>query len=103
MSIDERRCKFKPALLQQDIRNVTHSKDHEKEDIKEVFFPGNHGDVVKIPKHIISVPLPVQRKPSLHTEPYLDPQPASRELVEALVVGALTFRYFIGRGLVSSR
>ena len=44
MSIDERRCKFKPALLQQDIRTAADTK-HE-EDIKEVFFPGNHGDVV---------------------------------------------------------
>ena len=44
MSIDERRCKFKAALLQQDIRSAEHTK-HE-EDIKEVFFPGNHGDVV---------------------------------------------------------
>ena len=41
VSIDERRCKFKPALLQQDIK----SPDSVNEDIKEVWFPGNHGDV----------------------------------------------------------
>lgn len=40
VSLDERRLKFKPALLvqdQQDQNNV--------DDIKEVFFVGNHGDV----------------------------------------------------------
>ena len=41
VSIDERRCKFKPALLQQDLHNA----ESETEDIKEVFFAGNHGDV----------------------------------------------------------
>ena len=41
VAIDERRCKFKPALLQQD-KKVANS---EEEDIKEVFFPGGHGDV----------------------------------------------------------
>ena len=41
VSIDERRCKFKPALLQQDL----HDAQSETEDIKEVFFAGNHGDV----------------------------------------------------------
>ena len=43
VSIDERRCKFKPALLQQDKRQVR--IDDKGDDIKEVFFPGNHGDV----------------------------------------------------------
>ncbi|PKS08133.1 hypothetical protein jhhlp_005408 [Lomentospora prolificans] len=43
VAVDERRVKFKPALLAQDIRALT--KDHEKEDIKEVWFPGCHGDV----------------------------------------------------------
>jgi len=42
VSIDERRVKFKPALLSQDIRATA---DVETEDIKEVWFPGNHGDV----------------------------------------------------------
>ena len=41
VSIDERRCKFKPALLQQDL----HYAQSQTEDIKEVFFAGNHGDV----------------------------------------------------------
>lgn len=41
VAIDERRCKFKPALLQQDRLHA----DSKVEDIKEVFFPGNHGDV----------------------------------------------------------
>ena len=41
IAIDERRCKFKPALLSQDSTAGT-STD---EDIKEVFFPGGHGDV----------------------------------------------------------
>lgn len=41
VSIDERRLKFKPALLNQDqMRNA-----NGEEDIKEVFFAGNHGDV----------------------------------------------------------
>ena len=43
VSIDERRAKFKAALLNQDKKADKH-KDNE-EDIKEVFFPGNHGDV----------------------------------------------------------
>ena len=43
MSIDERRCKFKPALLQQDKRAA--SAENTEEDIREVFFPGNHGDI----------------------------------------------------------
>ena len=41
VSIDERRCKFKAALLHQD---MVDDHDH-REDIKEVYFPGNHGDV----------------------------------------------------------
>ena len=41
VAVDERRVKFKPALLAQDIR----SKSHDHEDIKEVWFPGCHGDV----------------------------------------------------------
>ena len=41
VAIDERRCKFKVALLQQD-KKLANSK---LEDIKEVFFPGGHGDV----------------------------------------------------------
>lgn len=41
VAIDERRCKFKAALLQQDI-NVCQEN---REDIKEVYFPGNHGDI----------------------------------------------------------
>ncbi|KAL5585476.1 hypothetical protein FOVSG1_014865 [Fusarium oxysporum f. sp. vasinfectum] len=44
VAIDERRVKFKPALLAQDIRAAVHSHDDD-EDIKEVWFPGNHGDV----------------------------------------------------------
>ncbi|KAL8691095.1 MAG: hypothetical protein Q9218_003605 [Villophora microphyllina] len=39
VAIDERRCKFKAALLSQDIN------EDDAEDIKEVFFAGNHGDV----------------------------------------------------------
>ncbi|KAI1342196.1 hypothetical protein F5Y15DRAFT_334342 [Xylariaceae sp. FL0016] len=43
VALDERRVKFKAALLAQD----THHPDlyKTKEDIKEVWFPGNHGDV----------------------------------------------------------
>ncbi|KAM0344807.1 hypothetical protein ACHAPU_007185 [Fusarium lateritium] len=41
VAVDERRVKFKPALLAQDIRNDT----EKKEDIREVWFPGNHGDI----------------------------------------------------------
>ena len=41
VGVDERRVKFKPALLAQDIRrSAVHG-----EDIKEVWFPGCHGDV----------------------------------------------------------
>jgi len=40
VAIDERRVKFKAALLAQDSVEVT-----EKEDIKEVWFSGNHGDI----------------------------------------------------------
>lgn len=42
VAVDERRVKFKAALLAQDIRA---SKTHSHEDIKEVWFPGCHGDV----------------------------------------------------------
>ncbi|KAI1106137.1 hypothetical protein F4804DRAFT_72453 [Jackrogersella minutella] len=41
VAVDERRVKFKAALLAQDIR--ISGDDHE--DIKEVWFPGCHGDV----------------------------------------------------------
>lgn len=41
VAIDERRCKFKAALLTQDAKYA----NSEDEDIKEVFFPGNHGDI----------------------------------------------------------
>lgn len=40
VAVDERRVKFKAALLAQDIR-----ASGEDEDIKEVWFPGCHGDV----------------------------------------------------------
>lgn len=42
VAIDERRCKFKPALLHQDVKGKNQKNT---EDIKEVYFPGNHGDV----------------------------------------------------------
>ncbi|KAI0970917.1 hypothetical protein F4678DRAFT_462050 [Xylaria arbuscula] len=42
VSVDERRVKFKPALLSQDIRATA---DDDREDMKEVWFPGCHGDV----------------------------------------------------------
>ncbi|KAK1977723.1 hypothetical protein LZ30DRAFT_634531 [Colletotrichum cereale] len=41
VAVDERRVKFKAALLAQDIRDT----EHTHEDIKEVWFPGSHGDV----------------------------------------------------------
>ncbi|KAI1196470.1 hypothetical protein F5X97DRAFT_208716 [Nemania serpens] len=41
VSTDERRVKFKPALLSQDIRAASDND----EDLKEVWFPGCHGDV----------------------------------------------------------
>ena len=41
VAVDERRVKFKPALLAQDRKNIL----AEDEDIKEVWFPGNHGDI----------------------------------------------------------
>ncbi|USP78020.1 hypothetical protein yc1106_05294 [Curvularia clavata] len=41
VAVDEHRVKFKAALLGQDIRN----SEADKEKIKEVWFPGNHGDV----------------------------------------------------------
>jgi uncharacterized protein (DUF2235 family) len=40
VALDERRVKFKVALLAQDSMEKT-----EKEDIKEVWFSGNHGDI----------------------------------------------------------
>ncbi|KAK4132638.1 hypothetical protein BT67DRAFT_435371 [Trichocladium antarcticum] len=42
VAVDERRVKFKAALLAQDIRAT---QEDESEDIKEVWFPGCHGDV----------------------------------------------------------
>ncbi len=42
VSVDERRVKFKPALLSQDIRATA---DDDEEDLKEIWFPGCHGDV----------------------------------------------------------
>ncbi|KAI8959977.1 hypothetical protein F5Y11DRAFT_285338 [Daldinia sp. FL1419] len=41
VAVDERRVKFKAALLAQDIRATKYAP----EDIKEVWFPGCHGDV----------------------------------------------------------
>lgn len=38
VAIDERRVKFKPALFAQERTEV-------EDDIKEVWFPGNHGDI----------------------------------------------------------
>ncbi|KAL9560781.1 hypothetical protein ACKAV7_015098 [Fusarium commune] len=71
MAVDEHRVKFKPALLDQDIKTVikaskkpitededededkdiktltrdSKKQDSEKEDIRDAWFPGNHGDV----------------------------------------------------------
>ncbi|KAF5587005.1 carboxy-cis cis-muconate cyclase [Fusarium subglutinans] len=65
VAVDERRVKFKPALLAQDIKTVVKAAEtsktgdkqnkavidgnnkgkKEEEDIREVWFPGNHGDV----------------------------------------------------------
>ncbi|KAI1068480.1 hypothetical protein LB507_004349 [Fusarium sp. FIESC RH6] len=49
VAVDERRVKFKPALLAQDIRQVYDSpnaaENKKKDDILEVWFPGNHGDI----------------------------------------------------------
>lgn len=42
VAVDERRVKFKAALLAQDIKDT---KNTNAEDIKEVWFPGCHGDV----------------------------------------------------------
>jgi hypothetical protein len=42
VALDERRVKFKAALLAQDSEEIGRTG---KEDIKEVWFPGNHGDV----------------------------------------------------------
>ena len=41
VAIDERRCKFKAALLQQDISVC----ENNHEEIKEMYFAGNHGDI----------------------------------------------------------
>lgn len=41
VAVDEFRVKFKPALLHQDVNAHTNTG----ETIKEVWFPGNHGDV----------------------------------------------------------
>jgi hypothetical protein len=41
VAVDERRVKFKPSLISQDTRDI----DLDKEDIKEVWFPGTHCDV----------------------------------------------------------
>ncbi|RBR25398.1 uncharacterized protein FIESC28_01835 [Fusarium coffeatum] len=40
VAADERRVKFKPALLAQDIRQQV-----QEDDILEMWFPGNHGDI----------------------------------------------------------
>ena len=45
VAVDERRVKFKPALLAQDIRASVQDPHVDVEDIKEVWFPGCHGDV----------------------------------------------------------
>ena len=46
VSLDERRSKFKAALLiQEKDLQINGKKNDEGEDIKEVWFPGNHGDV----------------------------------------------------------
>ncbi|KAH7268382.1 hypothetical protein FSOLCH5_008173 [Fusarium solani] len=49
VAVDERRVKFKPALLAQDIRHNHHEHDKfedvKLDDIHEVWFPGNHGDI----------------------------------------------------------
>ncbi|KAK4185631.1 hypothetical protein QBC35DRAFT_503211 [Podospora australis] len=43
VAVDERRVKFKPALMHQD--HDPNDKRPKDEDIKEVWFPGCHGDV----------------------------------------------------------
>ncbi|TDZ33348.1 Uncharacterized protein C8035_v010879 [Colletotrichum spinosum] len=43
VAVDERRVKFKPALFEQDRWRT--KDEHGAEDIKEVWFPGNHGDI----------------------------------------------------------
>jgi uncharacterized protein (DUF2235 family) len=52
VAVDEFRVKFKPALLNQDLAHSDCHKDGHAndenitdEDVKEVWFPGNHGDV----------------------------------------------------------
>ncbi|OHE92823.1 hypothetical protein CORC01_11901 [Colletotrichum orchidophilum] len=45
VAVDEFRVKFKPALLAQDVTKPSKKRHNHVEDIKEVWFPGNHGDV----------------------------------------------------------
>ena len=54
VSVDERRAKFKAALLHQDnpkennkslVASLDESQSEMEERIREVYFPGNHGDV----------------------------------------------------------
>lgn len=47
VAVDERRVKFKAALFAQDktIKDHEHDDSQANEDIKEVWFPGCHGDV----------------------------------------------------------
>ncbi|RKL20905.1 hypothetical protein BFJ72_g14972 [Fusarium proliferatum] len=46
VAVDEHRVKFKPALLSQDIKTSRRLRElTEKEDIREVWFPGNRGAV----------------------------------------------------------
>ncbi|CCT75242.1 uncharacterized protein FFUJ_11267 [Fusarium fujikuroi IMI 58289] len=46
VAVDEHRVKFKPAFFSQDIKTSRRLRElTEKEDIREVWFPGNHGDV----------------------------------------------------------
>ena len=42
VAIDERRVKFKAALFSQEQKK---DESHKGDDIKEIWFPGNHGDV----------------------------------------------------------
>ncbi|GJC89244.1 hypothetical protein ColLi_12082 [Colletotrichum liriopes] len=45
VAVDEFRVKFKPALLAQDMQISGSTYVRVKEDIEEVWFAGNHGDV----------------------------------------------------------
>ncbi|KAL9107017.1 MAG: hypothetical protein Q9227_008053 [Pyrenula ochraceoflavens] len=46
VAIDERRVKFKAALLKQNNpAKDSETSDKDEEDVKEVWFPGNHGDI----------------------------------------------------------